>query len=522
MPTHDKTTFKSNPYTLLTGLVVDSNTTMHMIIKSMLIKIGFKLIYTAANGIEALDQIERHGVDLIISDWDMPKMNGLALLQTVRKRDDFANVPFIMLTANVDPHDVKQAILSGVSEYLLKPFTSNSLKQKIHSAFLSPIPKHTLTDVSTNPVSEEKNSTELAKTTHNILIVDDEPNNITVLTELLKEKYSLQACLSGAKALELCNREELPDLILLDIMMPKMDGLDVCKALKSNPLTEHIPIIFISALSETNDVVKGLSFGAVDYITKPITPEITLARISVHMKQVIQRQEMALQLDTMIENMRLKEDIERIIQHDLMYPLSTIISAADSLKEQKKYLTQKVDLITQSAMTIQQKINTQIIIQQLEDNSIKRDLLSVNALELFNKVVYAQKEKCKKYNVLVQYDITKNINFLADHYLCFHLFSHLLVNAIEASPESGEINISVEQDANNSGIVIFHINNQGIIPEKIQARFFDKFITEGKTNGTGLGTYLAKLSVLVQQGEISFSSSNEKGTTLSVSFKVAP
>jgi CheY-like chemotaxis protein len=519
---HDNKRLKKNPYSYLTAIVVDSNSTMNTIIKSMLIEIGFKRIITAENGIVALDLLKRHSADLIISDWEMPKMNGLKFLQTIRKRCDFTDTPFIMLTTNVDPHDVKQAILSGVSEYLLKPFTSNSLKEKIHRAFLSPIPKHTLTKASTKSVSEENNSTELAKITNSILIVDDEPNNITVLTELLKEKYSLQACLSGVKALDICSREELPDLILLDIMMPKMNGLEVCKALKSNPLTEHIPVIFISALSQTNDVVKGLSIGAIDYITKPITPEITLARISIHMKQVLQREEMASQLETMIENMRLKEDIERIINHDLKSPLSNIISAADSLKEQKKYLKQDVDLITQSAKTIQQKIDTQIIIQQLEDNSVKRDLTSINALELFNKVVYAQKEKCRKNNVLVQYNIDRDINFLADQHLCFHLFTHLLINAIEASLENGEINISCEKDVNFSGIVIFHMNNQGIIPEKIQARFFDKYITEGKNNGTGLGTYLAKLSVLVQEGDISFSSSSEKGTTLSVSFKVTP
>jgi signal transduction histidine kinase len=158
----------------------------------------------------------------------------------------------------------------------------------------------------------------------------------------------------------------------------------------------------------------------------------------------------------------------------------------------------------------------------LEDHSIKRDLLSINALELFNKVVYAQKENCRNNNVLVQYKIAKNIHFLADQYLCFHLFTNLLVNAIEASPENGEINITLEQDENCSGMIIFHMNNQGEIPEKIQARFFDKFITQGKTNGTGLGTYVAKLAVLIQQGDICFSSSSDKGTTLSVSFKVAP
>ncbi|TWX63426.1 response regulator [Colwellia demingiae] len=511
-------------YTTLTALIVDDHIPMQKVIKSLLTTLGFFKIFIASNGVDALSIIKLHNIDLIVSDWNMPRMHGLELLQTVRAEINTANIPFIMLTANIDQENVKQAILSGVSAYIIKPFNMNSLKRNINRAFSSPIPKKPLIDATKKSALDVTDSTEhikLNKSNNSILIVDDEPNNITVLTELLKEKYTLQACLSGVKALAICNQEQLPDLILLDIMMPEMDGLTVCQHLKNNPLTEHIPIIFISALTQTKDVVKGLSIGAADYITKPISPEITLARINIHMKQVLQREEVALQLETMIENMRLKEDIERIIHHDLKNPLAVIISAADTLKQQKAYSKEEVSLITESAETIKEMIDEQMLIHQLENNSTERELLPINALELFNKVVYGQKDKCQINNILVQYKIAKSIKFFGNQLLCFNLFNNLLANAIEASPANGNVNITIEQEQ-SSDVIIFNISNQGMIPEKIQARFFDKFITEGKENGTGLGTYSAKLSALAQGGDVSFSSTEENGTTLTVTLKAMP
>lgn len=508
-------------YTSLTALVVDDHVPMQKVIKSLLTTLGFYKVIIASSGIEALNLTKNYNIDLIISDWNMPKMHGLELLEKVRTNNKTATIPFIMLTGNIEQENVKQAILSGVSAYIVKPFNMNSLKRNINRAFLSPIPKKPPIEASKKSVLGVTGSAGNTKSTNSILIVDDEPNNITVLTELLKEKYTLQACLSGVKALEICNQDPLPDLILLDIMMPKMDGLTVCQSLKDNPLTEHIPIIFISALTQTKDVVKGLSIGAADYITKPISPEITLARINIHMKQVLQREEVALQLETMIENMRRKEDIERIIHHDIKNPLAVIVSAADTLKHQKAYSKEEVRLITESAETIREMIDEQMLIHQLENNSTERELFPINALELFNKVVYGQKDKCQANNILVQYKIAKSIKFLGNQLLCFNLFNNLLANAIEASPTNGMINIKIEE-AQASDAIIFDISNEGMIPEKIQARFFDKFITEGKENGTGLGTYSAKLSALAQGGDISFSSTQESGTTLTVTLKAMP
>jgi CheY-like chemotaxis protein len=112
----------------------------------------------------------------------------------------------------------------------------------------------------------------------NVLAVDDTPENLKLLGHILSDTYSLNFATNGAKALELVNIKK-PDLILLDIMMPEMDGFEVCKILKSNPKTSGIPIIFLTAKSDRESVVRGLSLGAVDYLIKPFEKDDVLIRI---------------------------------------------------------------------------------------------------------------------------------------------------------------------------------------------------------------------------------------------------
>jgi len=514
----DKKVITVNRYKLLNVVVVDADASMNNIIRDKLSTLGFKSVFKALNGKGALKVIETYGVDLIISDWHMPIMNGLELLKAIRKNNKTANTPFIMLSKNINENDVKQAISLGVSEYLLKPFNEKLLEIKISKAFSAPIPKAAIIYASITSDAEVITPAEIKNSLNNILIVDDEPNNIAILTELLKGKYNLKACTSGNKALEICNSENRPDLILLDIMMPEVDGLMVCKALKSNPLTEHIPIIFITALSQTLNVVEGLSMGAVDYITKPISREITLARINTHIQLVKQRKNITSQLDTMMENMRLKEDIERITHHDLKNPLSVITTAADSLIKQGKYLEQDVNLIAESADLMKQIIDEQMLIHQLENNTVEQKLIPINVFSLMNKVVYEQKELCIKKNIAIKYNISNKVNYLGVESLCINIFKNLLINAIEASPENGTVTITFEK---TSDTIVTTINNQGIIPEKIQARFFDKVITTEAKNGNGLRIYTAKLSATSMEGDISFSSDTKNGSSLIVMLKLA-
>ena len=128
-----------------------------------------------------------------------------------------------------------------------------------------------------------------------VLIVDDTIENIDVLEAILMEDYKLKAATRGKIALKIAEKSQ-PDIILLDIMMPEMDGYEVCQKLKENPLTSHIPIIFVTAMNEEKDEAKGFNVGAVDYITKPVSPVIVKARLRTHLALSNQQKELDIQV----------------------------------------------------------------------------------------------------------------------------------------------------------------------------------------------------------------------------------
>jgi len=117
-----------------------------------------------------------------------------------------------------------------------------------------------------------------------VLVVDDTPENIDVLRGLLKPHYKVKVAINGEQALRLSMSDIQPDLILLDVMMPGMDGYEVCRRLKLDPRTEGIPVVFVTAMNETHDEVLGFEVGGVDYINKPVIPAIVLARVQTHLK----------------------------------------------------------------------------------------------------------------------------------------------------------------------------------------------------------------------------------------------
>lgn len=138
-----------------------------------------------------------------------------------------------------------------------------------------------------------------------ILIVDDTPDNITLLSALLKDVYKIKIATNGVKALHIASTLPSPDLILLDVMMPEMDGYETCKRLKENPVTAEIPVIFLTAKSQVSDEEMGLRLGAVDYISKPVSPPIVLARVATQLNLVRARnllQDQNKHLETLVQD----------------------------------------------------------------------------------------------------------------------------------------------------------------------------------------------------------------------------
>jgi CheY-like chemotaxis protein len=143
-----------------------------------------------------------------------------------------------------------------------------------------------------------------------ILVVDDTSANIKILADLLRRDYLLSVATSGLDALEIAFNDR-PDLVLLDILMPDMDGYEVCRRLKADTRTQEVAVIFVTAMGELDDETKGFSLGAVDYITKPVRPPIVKARVATHVELALARKSLAFQNKVLRRSLRMAADVQR-------------------------------------------------------------------------------------------------------------------------------------------------------------------------------------------------------------------
>lgn len=362
-----------------------------------------------------------------------------------------------------------------------------------------------------------------------ILIVDDERFNINVLVNILKSEYKTIVAKTGEEALRRVASENPPDLILLDIMMPEMDGYEVCRRLKADKGTRDIPVVFVTAMGDTEDETRGLNLGAIDYITKPVSPPIVRARVRNHLelkrsREEVeeQRQQLEAQNQELLEAAELREDVERITRHDLKTPLNAIIGFTEVLMiydnftdEQSAYLT----MIRESGYQMLDMINLSLDLFKMERGVYQFEPASVGVLEVIRKIIKDTENIAKRRNVSLDIlmdekpaEAKDTFPVWGDKFLCYSMLANLIKNALEAAPEGHEITISLKNEEDEAAILI---HNPGKVPEDIRDRFFDKYVTSGKNKGAGLGTYSAKLMAEAQNGDISMYT-DEGGTTLTI------
>lgn len=354
-----------------------------------------------------------------------------------------------------------------------------------------------------------------------ILIIDDVTDNIEILAEALKEQYEVLFATSGETGLEIAG-EELPDLILLDIIMPDMDGYETCQRLKSDPKTEKIPVIFVTAMHEVEDETKGLALGAVDYITKPIKQTIVRARIKTHLSLKQAYEDLQKKNKKLEETVALRETVERINRHDIKTPLNGIINAPTLLMEDSNLTPAQKELlvlIRDGGYRILEMVNNSLNLYKIETGTYPYEPTIVDVLPLLQRIVRetgSRKRKQTPIEIRLNGAALKpsdRVHVWGEDLLCYSLFANLLTNASEASPQQDRIDISLSQDDNEVAITI---HNPQPVPEHIRGRFFEKYVTAGKQRGTGLGTYSAKLMAETMQGNISMQTSEDAGTAVTV------
>lgn len=234
------------------ALIVEDMDVMRKILVEQLRKMGFGQVYQAENGRRALELLEEVSIDIVLMDWSMPHGGGADLLKAIRLQAKWQYLPVILVTANTHRNMIQEAIKYGVVDIIAKPFTTKTLQDRVLQALqVEPQIESFATLESPTATSMTELSIEASNEPikNTVLIVDDAVDNLAVMVGLLKDTYKILVAKDGQTALNLCQSANAPDIVLLDIMMPEMDGYQVLNALREHPQSQSIPVIFCQRIT---------------------------------------------------------------------------------------------------------------------------------------------------------------------------------------------------------------------------------------------------------------------------------
>lgn len=354
-----------------------------------------------------------------------------------------------------------------------------------------------------------------------ILLVDDSPLNLEVLGRLLEGHYATAIARDGAKALEFVRKRQ-PDLILLDIMMPDIDGFEVCKTLKASEATRDIPIIFLTAKTETEDIVKGFKLGAADYILKPFQKEELLVRIENHLALRQAKQE----LQTLNAT---KDRFFSIIAHDLRTPFTGLLGLTQVLIENiEAYSADKLKSMlhmqyeaVQNLLALLENLLTWARIQR---GGIEYHPQLVNLHDVVKYNLSLIRPHASQKQITIQETIAEHLVVTGDIEMLNTVIRNLLSNAVKFTPPGGTVTLTATQD-DRWMVVSIADTGIGIDPAGVAKLFridapYRRPGTAGE-KGTGLGLILCHEFVARHGGQMSVESVAGKGSLFKVTLPKA-
>ncbi|MCK4343920.1 MAG: hybrid sensor histidine kinase/response regulator [Bacteroidales bacterium] len=351
----------------------------------------------------------------------------------------------------------------------------------------------------------------------NVLIVDDIAENIQVLGNILDENdIEFSYATSGKEALEAITFNK-PDLLLLDINMPEMSGFEVCEKLKKDPETKGIPIIFLTARTEQEDIVKGLTIGAVDYVTKPFNSKELISRVNTHLELSNSRKILNIKNEQlrkvnadMKEIIKTKDKFFSIIAHDLKGPFNTLLGFSELLlkeydnrdpEENKEMITH----IFNSAVHGFDLLNNLLEWSRSQTGRIEYEPQNFSLNDLIRQNILFISDAAYKKNIEVQSKIKEHILAFADRRMINTVVRNLISNALKFTEPGGKIILSYTKEAKFIEVCVSD-TGMGIREENIPKLFnlTEGFSTRGTNNeqGTGLGLILCKEFVEKNGGKI--------------------
>jgi len=356
------------------------------------------------------------------------------------------------------------------------------------------------------------------QTSSSILVVDDTPANLQMLADMLKRRgYRARPVPSGRLALQAA-KVDPPDLILLDVNMPEMDGYEVCAELKKDPALAAIPVIFISAYGETADKMRAFTAGGLDYITKPFHVEEVEARVAVHLQLRRQQRELETMLAQQRELENMRDSMVHMIVHDLRAPLTAVFNYLDLVREQEAGFIapesmQNLDFAMKASRWMVQMVNVLLDASKIESGQMTLRRVECDVGDVVSDAIDAIRSLADEKNVLYQ---SSHVRAAVDRDAIARVVQNLVTNAVKLTPPGGDVRISL-QTKDESLRVEVSDHGPGIAAEH-HPKIFEKF-GQLDTNvrqsipSSGLGLYFCKLAVEAHGGSIGVNSEVGQGST---------
>ncbi|MFP4362487.1 MAG: sensor histidine kinase [Spirochaetia bacterium] len=396
-----------------------------------------------------------------------------------------------------------------------------------------------------------------------LFIADDNPENLNVLSEILEEEgYETRASLSGEEMLSSIGIQK-PDMIILDIHMPKMDGYEICKELKASEETKEIPVIFCSALTEPFNIVRGFELGAVDYITKPFRSQEVLARVKTHLELQNKQTELEKSLEYLKSAQKHLIQTEKMtsigillagIAHEINNPVNYIINSLEGFRTDFTDIKKLLDFCTQTDIsekaeyaenlrTLLNSIEYPVLIQEMEAllggiyTGAKKVHEIVKSLKAFSlsgeepKQVLSVESEIDRALLMLQPQVDENIKVvktltspqevMTQPGSLSQVALQILQNSLDAvrrksKAEEQTISIAIESGENRESVITISDTGPGMDKEA-QHHALDPFFTTKKIgHGTGLGLTTAYQIVKETGGTVEIESETDKGTTVRI------
>ena len=355
---------------------------------------------------------------------------------------------------------------------------------------------------------------------YKVLIVDDVEENLQVVGSILGENnIAISFAKNGRQAIKIAQRKQ-PDLILLDINMPEMNGDEACKALKKNELTKDIPIIFLSAFNEKSDIIKGFEYGGVDYVTKPFNKAELLSRVFTHLELKYSKDKIEKQNEQLKELNNTKDKFFSIIAHDLKNPFNNLINFSELLlRSFSKFSDEKKLLFIKSINTASNSgyklLENLLEWSRLQTGRMKYKADSFDIKTIIDNNLTLVAATALEKSVQLNSDIKENTIVYADKNMLDTIIRNLISNALKFTDKGGEITLSANI-VNSMLEISVKDTGVGISPENINKlfRIDQNYSTEGTANerGTGLGLVLCKEFVEKNGGKIWVKSEENVGS----------